>query len=337
MPYSRLRCCILRLCVFPLALVLLVGPWTVSAPSAHAPARLPRGLPVSTCSDRALQATTHFWHIFHGNDYNRLDEVIAELTAAYQEQPNDAINTRLLGMSHMWKFLERGRAGLTAKQVEGNAILSIKYCQEAVALDPSHRLTPGFIEGTKAALGVLQGDAALTEEGFEGIRRNTRQDPNLHGFVQGWVFSALMSERDCRYPEAIEGYFATIDGCAGFRAPRMLPRMGPIMYCYVAFRARKDPVCYNNDIAPHNMEGTILGLGDAYLKQGKIAQARMSYQSVQRAPSYRCWPYQRQLEARLANLEATKCAFRAQTGTLDVSEPAMFFLSTYACTACHAR
>ncbi len=85
------------------------------------------------------------------------------------------------------------------------------------------------------------------------------------------------------------------------------------------------------------MEGTLLGLGDAYLKQGRIAQARMAYKSIKRCPSYSSWPYQAQLNVRLGNLEPVKNQFRAQTAQLDVLEPAMLFQSSFSCTACHAR
>jgi hypothetical protein len=38
----------------------------------------------------------------------------------------------------------------------------------------------------------------------------------------------------------------------------------------------------------------------------------------------------------MANLEGVRDKFRADTGKLDVVEPAMFFQSGYACSACHS-
>ena len=155
--------------------------------------------------------------------------------------------------------------------------------------------------------------------------------------IYSWVFSAYMSEKDCRYKESIDGYMATMDACAGFRVPRAFPRLGPVLYSYLKLRGRKDSVCYNSDIAPHNLEATLLGLGDAHLKNGSIAKARMAYRSVRRAPTYSSWLYKEQLECRLANLEGTRDKFRADSGKLDVTEPAMFLQSSFSCTACHAK
>ena len=119
--------------------------------------------------------------------------------------------------------------------------------------------------------------------------------------------------------------------------PRRFPGTSPLINSWLALRARDDSACYNTDVAPHNLEGTYLGLGDAFLKQGKIAEARRAYQSAKDCPNYRGWKYQTVVEARLANLEAFKNRFRTQTGQLDVVEPAMFFQSKFACTACHAK
>jgi hypothetical protein len=213
----------------------------------------------------------------------------------------------------------------------------LRFSEKAQQLDPSIRLNPGFIAVDKAILGFLDGQPALVEEGFDGIRQNTRNDPHFQGFVQGWVFSAMMSERDPHYHEAIDGYFATMDSCANFHVPRRLPRVGPVILSYVAFKARKDLVCYNNTVAPHNMEGTLLGLGDTYLKQGDVLQARMAYKSVRRCPSYPTWPYKEQLDTRLANLDMLGNKYRADTGKFDVREPAMHFQSSYSCTGCHAN
>lgn len=146
-----------------------------------------------------------------------------------------------------------------------------------------------------------------------------------------------MGPDDPRYAEAVDAYFTTIDSCAGIRLPRHFPHVGHLGYSLLARRSRCQTVCYNTCIAPHNLEGTFLGLGDAYLKQGKLKQARVSYESVKRAPSYPSWRYKDVLKTRLANLEALACKFRAGSGSLDVVEPAMFFQSSYSCTACHAR
>lgn len=214
--------------------------------------------------------------------------------------------------------------------------MAVHYMQCVQELDPNRRTVDVFLDFAKVDVALVEGDGALLQEGLRGIRIDACKDPAFNGFVQGWVFSAVMSENDCHYREAIQGYFATFDTCAGFRTPRSFPRLGPVLYGYIALRARKDPVCYNTALAPHNMEATLLGMGDAYVKQGRLGTARIAYRSAKRAPSYSNWLYQEQLECRLANLDALKTKFRAETALLDVSEPAMLFQGSFSCTACHA-
>lgn len=283
------------------------------------------------------QVIDHFWSVFQGNDYEQVDDLISELTVAHDEHPDDATVAFLLGGSHLWKFQERGRACLSADSVLPHAELAVHYLGKVQELDPGRRTVDVFRHFAEADVALVQGDEPFLSQSLSAIRVDACQDPAFNGFVQGWVFSAVMSEDDCNYPEAIEGYFATFDACAGFRVPRSLPRLGPLLYSFLKLQARKDPVCFNTKLAPHNLEGTLLGLGDAFVKNGNFLKARMAYRSARRAPSYESWPYQDQIELRLANLRDLEVKFSSETGQLDVSEPAMFFQSSYACTACHAR
>ena len=318
-------------CLLILLLPLLLMP-LVRCRSSSAACPPPPGAP-----EKACQAIDHFWKVFQGNDYAHVDDIIGHLTVAQGENPQDAAVAFLLGSSHLWKFHERGRAKQCAASVGIHAHLAVHYLKIVKELDPHRRTIDVFLDLANVDVALLRGDNALLEESFEAIRRDTRKDPAFNGFVQGWVFSAYMSEKDCLYHEAAEGYLATFDKCAGFRVPRALPRLGPVLFSYLKLRARKDPVCYNTDLAPHNLEATLLGLGDTYLKSGNVVKAAMAYRSVKRAPSYPSWPYKAEVECRLSNMEALKCKFRADSGKLDVHGTAMFLQSACSCTACHAK
>jgi hypothetical protein len=298
---------------------------------------IPRPDPVPRSSDRAQVAGRLFWETFHGNDYCKVDAVIAELTAAYEASPEDRILPGLLAGAHAWKALEHRRACRSAAELRDHAVLSMCLFERGARLNPDNRLLPGLAEGMRAAVGVLDGNKPLVEQAFANIRRNTKIDPNVHGFVQGWVFSPLLDDSDSRYPEAIQGYFAAMDSCAGIRVPRAFPYVPRLAMLWLEIRGRKDTVCYNTDVSPHNLEGTLLGLGDAYLKQGKLTRARLVYESIKNCPSYATWSYKDRLAVRLENPEKMRDKFRADSGKLDVAEPAMFFQSSFACTGCHAR
>ena len=48
----------------------------------------------------------------------------------------------------------------------------------------------------------------------------------------------------------------------------------------------------------------MLGLGDALVKQGKLRQAKMAYESIPKIPAYVNWPFKETLAHRIANMEA---------------------------------
>lgn len=151
------------------------------------------------------------------------------------------------------------------------------------------------------------------------------------------MLTAIYSPEDPRYQLAMEGFFATTTTCSGISLPRQYPFAPKFIYGSLARRSRSETPCYNSDIAPHNLEGTFLGMGDAYLKEGKLKEAKVAYENIRRIPSYPTWLYQQDVEHRLANLDALAAKFRADSGALDVAQPAMFFFSRMSCTACHAR
>ena len=292
---------------------------------------------MSQRTEQARQATTRFWKVFHANDYNGAAQVIKELTAAWEADPQDAVVARLLGACHGWKFMERGRAKLTAGQVIGDGVACLQFLDKAAALDRHNRVVPSIMVCGNVAKARMLGDSKLLAESFALLEENTKRDPIMNGFVQGWVFSAMLDHDDKRYQEGIDAFFATLDHSTGFAVPRRFPGVNPLINTLLALRARHDSAGYNSAIAPHNLEGTYLGLGDALLKQGKITDARRAYQSVKDSPNYQTWKYQNVLDARLARMEELRDRFRTQSGKLDVAEPAMFFQSSFACCACHAN
>jgi hypothetical protein len=320
--------------VILVAAALLGGSTSLVHPNAPAPIARPDPAPAGA---RAAAAGRLFWDAFHGNQFDRVDAVIAELSAAYQETPYDATLAALLAAAHDWKFMERRRACLPAAPLRDHLGAAICLFDRSVRMDPSNRLRPGLLVAAQAVAAKLDGDGRALEAALDTMRRNTPVDPSVHGFVQGWVFSALLEADDSRYPEAATGFFTALDDCAGFRIPRLFPIVPRFAFSYLALRARHDFVCFDTDVAPHNLEGTLLGLGDVLLKAGKLWRARMVYEGVKRAPHYSTWPYRDRLEARLAEPERLRDKFRADTGKFDVAEPAMFFQSSFACTGCHAR
>ena len=151
------------------------------------PALLPHALPLSNRNKKARQATQRFWDALHGDDYGQVNQVIADLTAAWRVDPKDPTVTRLLGASHGWKFMERGRANLKTKEVVQHGILCLDFLDKAARLEPNNRMLPGIHEPAKIAKAVMLKDKAGLARSFDTLRQSTQNDPSMHGFVQGWV------------------------------------------------------------------------------------------------------------------------------------------------------
>ncbi len=282
------------------------------------------------------QAADNFWRVFQCADYGASDQALSMLMQAQAADPEDSHLVELVGLCSFWKVVEHARGGLDSRSVHPLAVQSLQYVEEAGRRDPGNRLIPGFISSARYQLGAMNCDQGAMNQAICEFNKNTQFYPQFHGFVQGWVLTAMLPPDHPEYDGAVEAYFKTLDSCAGIRVPRIFPKVGPIGLAVLAKRSATETVCYDTNIAPHNVEGTLLGLGDALLKKGKQRQARIVYESIMQVPNYVHWPYKELLMHRINNMDMLQKKFVADSGCLNVVEPAMMFQSTICCTGCHA-
>lgn len=287
-------------------------------------------------SPQAEQAAGYFWHVFQRGDYAHADQALSRLQAAYQANPTDPRLVELTGLAGFWKVVEHGRDGTPAIATLPLAQQSLNLLSQSQELDPGNRLTPAFVSTARYEVGAIQGMPCIMNQAAKELRFNTERYPKFHGFVEGWVLTAMLPPSHPCYDDAVEAYFETLDSCAGIRIPRIFPKVGPIGLSLVAKKSKCETVCYNTNFAPHNLEGTLLGLGDALLKRGDIRTARIVYESIPNVGNYRHWPFKEVLKQRLCNMETLRKKFVADSGCTDVSEPAMLYQSSISCSACHA-
>lgn len=255
---------------------------------------------------------------------------------ASSADPADDHLIELVGLCSFWKVVEHGRGYQDSRSLVPLAAQSLVYVEEAQRREPQNRLVPGFVSSARYQLGAMQCDPQAMSQAICELQQNTAVYPQFHGFVEGWVLTAMLRPDHPAYQKAVDAYFETLDSCAGIRIPRFFPKIGPIGLYVLAKKSATETVCYNTNIAPHNVEGTLLGLGDALLKQGKKREARIVYESIPNIPAYKCWPFKDVLQQRLDNMDCLQRKFVADSGCTDVAEPAMLFQSTIACTSCHA-
>ena len=287
-------------------------------------------------SPAAKQAAGYFWNIFQIGDYANVDHALHLLQSAHEADPNDVRLAELTGLCGFWKVAEHGRIGLPSQATAPLAIHSLNILSNAQALDPHNVLTPAFTSTAKFELGAIQRNQPLMTQAMRELQRNTDLYPKFHGFVEGWVLTAMLHPDHPCYDGAVDAYFATLDSCAGIRVPRIFPKVGPIGLALVAKQAKNATECYNSNYAPHNLEGTLLGLGDALLKRGDLREAKIVYKSIPNIGNYKHWPYKHVLNHRLANLKTLQRKFVVDSGCTDVREPAMLYQSCISCAACHA-
>jgi hypothetical protein len=103
--------------------------------------------------------------------------------------------------------------------------------------------------------------------------------------------------------------FQTFDACFGANVDRNNPDITP----FLGLETQTGPkrVCWDDDIAPHNLEGFLLFFGDLLVKQGNVDVARVAYNDVLKVRQYPSWPYQSLVQDRLSTDLNAKAALYA--------------------------
>lgn len=136
-----------------------------------------------------------------------------------------------------------------------------------------------------------------------------------------------------RYAQAVEWQWRTLDLCVGEKINRANPDYA--RYMKLATTKRRQRVCWNSAIAPHNFEGFFLNMGDMLVKAGEVETARKIYANAWLSPTYAQWKYRGVLEARITNASENVASFRIDDTGRDARRPRMMFSSTLSCMACH--
>nr|MBI3614027.1 hypothetical protein [Nitrospirota bacterium] len=277
------------------------------------------------------QAKDSFWEALHGGHYDRLPEVRRLLTAAYLENPRNPEISLLLAHAHLWTIAERARLQELPPGITDHAILAEKYFAEASRLNPDDHRIPGWLGGVKLALGQIHRDEQLTREGYFMLHDAIQAFPEFNDFSAGYVLSSKPKD-DAKFREGLEDMWDNLDRCAGER----IDRTNPDYRKYLAQETQSGPkrVCWNSRIAPHNLEGFFLNMGDMLVKNGQPALASRIYVIATLSKSYASWPYRSLLEARLTQTESRAQLFQTSDPT---QHPEIMFNSAHACTACHAN
>jgi hypothetical protein len=280
----------------------------------------------------AVAADTLFWRTLHAGAYDSIARVMVMLKAAYLQNPSDAETAAHIGMLHAWHIAERSRLAEQSPAITDDAILARRYLDLSMAraAHPDAR-TRGFAAVLTMIEGDIHQDTALAAAGLRNARASIAAWPEFNWFTVGYVLS-VKPDTSAIFREALAMQWKAVDGCARTTVDRTNPTaelaLGALRTEPNAMRRR---ACGNSWIAPHNLEGFFLNMGDMLVKSGDWRTAQRVYalaQGTHGVGDYTTWPYRDVLEARIRGAEQNVAAFKQGSAP-------MMFGSKFACSACH--
>ncbi len=285
--------------------------------------------PDAPCTDALHPADRFFWDTFHAGNYAAIPEVLARLAAGLAERPQDPSLTRHVAWAHIWRLGESARGTVTPIELLESVATTRPTFALARELAPTDPRILGFLAAITFQEGVLLGDDALRREGVALLEEGIAVWPEFDYFTVGYLLSQFPAASE-EFREGLEYQWKNVDVCTGRVVDRVAPRFDDLVgrETYVG----RQRVCWNSWIAPFNIEGFFLNLGDMLVKSGAWETGIAAYGAARISASYERWPYRAMLEARMRDAEANVAAFNS------VPPPpgkAIMFNSTYSCTACH--
>jgi hypothetical protein len=295
----------------------------VGGGAGAAPARVVERQPLAVAADSA------FWRILHAGAYDSIPRALAGLQVAYLRDPADAVTTAHIGFLHAWRLAERARMTQPSPGIVDAALLARRYFDLANQRAPSYDArTHGFAAVMRMSEGGIHGDTALIAEGLAQGRTAIARWPEFNLFTIGYVLGA-QPDTSALFREGLDMQWRALEACRRRPVSRSDPEFQPGLG---DGRDEADPhvrrACYNSWIAPHNLEGFFLNMGDLVMRSGDWRTARKVYALARQAEAYPAWPYRDVLEARIRDAETSVPAFRGEGR-------ALMLHSRIACTACH--
>ena len=162
----------------------------------------------------ALEADKLFWATLHGGNYAGIGKALEANTAAYLENPNDAVTAAHVGWLHMWRLAERSRLDAVPPTMTDDAVLARKYFQEAVALNPGEARYLGFLAAAMLAEGSIHKDEKLLRQGHFRMLEAVKAWPEFNLFTAGVGASRLPPDSP-HFKEALDNQWRALDLCAG--------------------------------------------------------------------------------------------------------------------------
>jgi len=170
-----------------------------------------------------------------------------------------------VGWLHIWRLSERARLSSIPATLTDDAMLSRRYFQEAVALDPTDARYLGFLAGATLAEGNIHQDERLTRRGYFMMQDAIKAWPEFNLFTAGYVMSTQPVESE-RFKQALQWQWQNLDVCVGETVDRRSADYAKYMTLETR-EGKKRCVLEFADRAAQ-FEGFFLNMGDMLVKAG---------------------------------------------------------------------
>lgn len=305
--------------------------WALAGCAYVAEHSAPKKEAATSRSPTALKADELFWTTLHGGKYDQISPALEAETAAYLQNPNDAVTAAHVGWLHIWRVSERRTLTSAPATITDDVTLSRKYFAEAVALNPNEARYLGFLASATLGEGNIHHDEQETRRGYFMMLDAIKAWPEFNLFTAGYVMSGQPVGSE-RFKQALDWQWQNLDACVGEKVDRKTAAYAKYMNQETDTGDKR--VCWNSQIAPHNFEGFFLNMGDMQVKAGDVETGRKLYNNAKLSSTYSHWKFRQILEDRIRDASDNVAAFNApQEG----QGKSIMVASSFSCLACHQQ
>jgi len=247
-----------------------------------------------------LEADQYFWENLHAGNYDSIPQILIRLKAVYLENSADWKIAAHIGFTHIWALTERDRLPVELPGVTDHAVLGRKYFEQAIELAPEKDWRfDGFYASLVMTEGGIHNDMNVSTRGFFLMKKAVKKYPEFNLFTS--AYTLINSGQEKFKDLALEQLWETVDKCLGEKVDR--DNLDYRKYMGQKEVESKMSTCWNTWIAPHNLEGFFMILGDLLVENNDLKRALNVYTNVTYFEEFEYWPYKEHLLDRIAQTE----------------------------------
>lgn len=272
-------------------------------------------------SHDAAAGEAAFWDTLWG-DADRGDEALRLLGRAVARDRRDGRSFFLTAMMHLYRYGEEVADPLRPSAAGMDEVLASRSAFDRALpllwnVTSGDSRVPGFAAAATYAKGVGFGDPAETARGIAELEYASTINTLFNSFDLFAVAPAVPAD-DPLYARVLELLDVTF--------PEVAAQCGT-----------QGEICFNDGMAPHNLEGTFLLFGDIYAKAGRTESARSYYESALSIGEKGGWAAEFVAAARerATNVERRVALYQDADPTND--PPFMGSGGASACAYCHRK